>query len=198
MGDTITTIRAGIEGVEGTDACLRLLNDIDRDLYQSEWWFRHAKKLADERELIQEDKDIMNERQYIPANRSDEVKFKAIADKAYKKRQKVFGRLPHVHVQLTAGLRFAAGLCDIIDGGGIDFEDFDAPSQELDGRLVTIDDTMWLLVESSAITRGQTLLAGGMYSVTKEGGRPLRDDLSVSANDPRAIVGIKITRSIDC
>ena len=116
-------------------------------------------------------------------------------------------RLPQAYANLKEGKAFVAGLMDIAEGGGIDFEELFIPAQEHKGAIVRVGDADWLLVKSGDIERGPSLMSGGLNRTTARTPEGILDqagryeisktstpDLSVSNENPDAIVGIALNR----
>lgn len=174
--------------------------------YQHSSEARRLAELVARRERIPVDKDVCRERQYIGCNQESMHAHTRLAAAAYSVRRRLVDQLPVQRARLAEGGRFIAGLEDVYEGGGIDFEETYAPVQTLLGFVLqTSSGTRWLVCESGIVTRGTQLMAGGVCRparvVCPDAGDPPKAlapgarsglDFSVSSGNSRALVCIKL------
>ena len=194
-------------GLSYTDPTMRerlnLLVDLDNEFFRNSSFAARMNRMADERERAGRELD------YAKSNRDDAEEFAKKAEPLRVARMKALKALPQAYVRLKKGTRFIAGILDIQEKGGIDFEETVVPYQELAGALYSAGDTQWLIVESGMIERGVKLLSGGLNITSASNAKGIieqfrRRELSpsayvgkglesyVSSENPLALVGIKL------
>ena len=177
------------------------LVSLDNEFFSRSSWAARMNRMAEEREKAGKELD------YAKSNRADAKASAKKAEVLRIARGKALKALPQAYVQLKKGTRFIAGILDLQEGGGIDFQEVSSPYQELAGAIYKAGDTQWLLVESGKIERGTPLMSGGMNVASTSDAKGIieqfqRRELSpsayngtglesiVSAENPLSLVGI--------
>ena len=146
----------------------------DTKFYQKNSHANYLVRLADEREKSK------SELQYVKENREEAKRFFDEAVPFMDERNRLLNLLPQAYVKLAEKRGFIAGIEDIYEGGGVDFEKVFVPYQEIVGRTIQNENTgtRWLIITSGELKRRELT--------------PTSEEDSVSANNPTALVGIKL------
>lgn len=181
---------------------LKVIEGYDEIYYKAHSEACRLEGLVNRRENIPEDEDVTDERKYIEGNRADVREWREKAAPAKEARDRAYNILPKSRVKLTDEVRISAGLLDLLDGGGIDFEESVIRNSELEGPIVqSPSGGIWLVMQSGELDRGTRFFSGGIGTLRSVGAstesdldKPT-DGSSVSSANPTSLVAIALTNN---